>query len=86
MSTKTLNAEQVFSAPAAASKRLTYSIAPTVASFADQTPTADPLDLESFLANENPIGCIRGVLWVMAFNALAFLVGFTVWATVKYLW
>jgi hypothetical protein len=85
MSAKTLNAVQVFSAPALASERRTYSITPAPTSFPSQTSTADPADLESFLENENPIGCIRGVFWVMVFNAVAFLIGFTVWATCNYL-
>jgi hypothetical protein len=86
MFTKTLNASQVFHAPAVASKRLTSSIAPASTSLPGHTPTADPIDVESFLEDENPIGCIRGVFWVMGFNAVAFLIGFTVWATCKYLW
>jgi hypothetical protein len=86
MSVKTLNAVQVFSAPVLPSNRITYSIAPALAFLPDQSLDAEPAELESFLENENPLGCIRGVLWVMAFNATVFLLGFTVWASFKFLW
>jgi len=86
MSVKTLNAVQVFSTPALASKRLTYSIAPAATTVPDSQSPPRPAELEMFLENENPLGCIRGVFWVMAFNVIVFLAAFSAWATFKYLW
>jgi len=85
MSAKTLNAVQLFSSSALASEPLTYSIAPASTSFISQTLSTAPAELESFLEDENPLGCIRGVLWVMGFNAAAFLIGYTIWAACAHL-
>jgi hypothetical protein len=88
MSVKTLNANQLFNAPAHSPRRLTYSIDPLPASphiHGSQESEAPPTELEVFLDNENPLGCLRGVMWVMGFNMVAFLVAFTVWVSLRFL-
>jgi len=84
MSVKTLNSAQPMVLPASISHARTYSIAPSPASIPNETryPSAEQID--SFLEAENPLGCIRGVMWVMAFNIAVFLVGFTIWQCVKF--
>ncbi len=85
MSVKTLNSAETFVAPSASPRRLTYSIAPSAQLVAPPELHSMPAELESFLEGENPIGCIRGVMWVMAFNAGVFLAGFMLWQSFKYL-
>ncbi len=82
MSLETLSTIQAFSAPA---RRLTYSIAPEVLPDASQEIHHAPENLEVFLEGENPLGCIRGVMWIMAFNAGVFLLGLLIWESCKYL-
>jgi hypothetical protein len=84
MSVKTLNSAQPMVLPASISHARTYSIAPSPVSIPNETlyPAAGQID--SFLEGENPLGCIRGVMWVMAFNIAVFLVGFTIWKCVKF--
>lgn len=86
MSVKTLNVVPIFSAPAPASKRLTYSIAPSETAVPAQESSSLPAELEVFLEHENPLGCIRGVFWVMAFNAIVFLTAFSAWELFRHLW
>ncbi len=85
MPVKTLNADQVLSTPAPTSKRLTYSIAPAATSAPAPEAPMHPAELEAFLENENPLGCIRGVVWVMAFNMIVFLAAFSAWELFKHL-
>jgi hypothetical protein len=85
MSAKTLDAVQIFNTPALTARQPTYSVAPASISVpAAELPTR-PAEVETFLDSENPLGCARGVVWVMAFNAIAFLTAFSAWATFKYL-
>ena len=42
-----------------------------------------PVEIDSFLEEENPLGCIRGVMWVMVFNAAAILLGMAIWQACK---
>jgi len=86
MSAKTLNAVQVFAAPAVSSKRLTYSIAPAQTTVSAPEASSHPAELERFLENENPLGCARGVLLIMAFNAIVFVAAFSAWAAFKHFW
>jgi hypothetical protein len=85
MSVKTLNNAPPIGLPASISHARTYSIAPSRLSVPDERlyPSTDQID--SFLEAENPLGCIRGVIWVMAFNIAVFLVGLTIWQCVKFL-
>ena len=90
MSAKTLNSVQsVVVEPLAArspiSKARTYSIEPRLASVPAKTSYVSTTELESFLEAENPLGCFRGVMWVMAFNAAVFLLGFVIWQSWKFL-
>ena len=74
MSVKTLNSVQPMVLPANISQARTYSIAPSPALHPRREksyPSAAQID--SFLEAENPLGCIRGVMWVMAFNIAVFL-------------
>jgi hypothetical protein len=82
MSIETLSTIQPFIAPG---RRLTYSISPMVAPDVPQEIYSEPELLEMFLEGENPLGCIRGVMWMMAFNAGFFLLGFLIWQFWKYL-
>jgi len=85
MSVKTLNSVQSIAAPVPVSKAHTYSIEPQVTSISATTSCVAPAELESFLEAENPLGCFRGVMWVMVFNAAAFLMGFVIWQSWKLL-
>jgi hypothetical protein len=85
MSVKTLNSAQPMVLPASISHARTYSIAPNAASTPNETLYPSAQQIDSFLEAENPLGCIRGVMWVMAFNIAVFLVGFTIWRCVKFL-
>jgi hypothetical protein len=84
MSVKTLNDVQAMVLPATGPVARTYSIAPTPAMIpeAQAIPSAA---LDSFLEAENPLGCIRGVMWVMAFNAAVVLMGVAIWQCCKFL-
>jgi hypothetical protein len=86
MSVKTLSNIRSLGASIPASASLTYSIAPSLPSPIQQRPEARSTEVESFLEGENPLGCFRGVMWVMAFNAAVFLLGFVIWQSCKYLW
>ena len=83
MSAKTLSAVQIFSAAAPTSRRMTYSIEPVATTIPSTELPARPAELEEFLENENPLGCIRGVFWVTVFNAIVLLTAFCAWAMVK---
>ncbi|AXC13420.1 hypothetical protein ACPOL_4143 [Acidisarcina polymorpha] len=90
MSAKTLNPGYTIHRPSIQSHG-TYSIAPTASTTAEASTTieeygATPNHIESFLEVENPLGCIRGVMWVMAFNASVFALGFLIWKSCKLLW
>lgn len=96
MSSKTLNSVQSGSVQSIAAsghdpKALTYSIEPRLTSVPAQTSCASTNDLESvaelesFLEGENPLGCFRGVMWVMAFNSAVLLLGFVIWQSWKFL-
>ena len=89
MSVKTLNSAQPMVLPARISHARTYSIAPTSvpvpASLPGERPYASTEDIEAFLEAENPLGCFRGVMWVMAFNVAVVLVGLTIWQCLKFL-
>ena len=62
--------------PANISQARTYSIAPSPAYIPDERSILPPPpEIDSFLEAENPLGCIRGVMWVMAFNVAVFLLG-----------
>jgi hypothetical protein len=85
MSVKTLNSAQTMVLPATISQARTYSVAPSPGYLpAEQAyPSAAQMDL--FLEAENPLGCIRGVMWVMAFNLAVCLFGAAIWECVKLL-
>jgi len=85
MSVKTLNSVQPLVLPASVSQARTYSIAPSPTYVPDEKSHPSAAEIESFLEEEHPLGCIRGVMWVMAFNLAVFLVGFTIWQCVKFL-
>lgn len=89
MSVKTLNSAQPLVLPANISQARTYSIPPNPAYFPQERPYAAPgaqaAQIDIFLEAENPLGCIRGVMWVMAFNVAVFLFGAAIWECVKYL-
>ncbi len=85
MSVKTLNSAPPIVLPASISHARTYSIAPSPLSVPDERPYPSTEQIDSFLEAENPLGCIRGVMWVMAFNIAVFLVGLTIWQCVKFL-
>ena len=60
----------------------TYSVPSSVVmSVPAGVETRYPSDLQIFLEEENPLGCIRGVMWVMVFNAAAVLLGLAIWKT-----
>jgi hypothetical protein len=85
MAVKTLNSVESTVSQGLVSKACTYSI--------ESRPTFVPADaaavsraeLESFLEGENPLGCFRGVMWVMVFNVAVFLLGFMIWQGFKFL-
>jgi hypothetical protein len=85
MSASTVNSVQPMVIPANLSQARTYSVAPSPASIPGEKsyPSATPID--SFLEAENPLGCIRGVMWVMAFNVAVLLFGLLMWRCVKFL-
>ena len=85
MSVKTLSNVQSIAAPAPVSKARTYSIEPQLISVPTKSSIAAPAELESFLEAENPLGCFRGIMWVMIFNAAALLMGFVIWQSWKLL-
>jgi hypothetical protein len=88
MSVKTLNSAQPMVLPASMSPARTYSIAPIPVSIPASIPEERlhpaPEQIDAFLEAENPLGCIRGVMWVMAFNVAVFLAGFTIWQCLKF--
>jgi hypothetical protein len=89
MSTKTLNNIDVLGSSLNSARPVrsrTYSITPRMMSTSSDVPNDSAADVEIFLEGENPLGCIRGVMWVMAFNAAVFVLGFTIWQSCKYLW
>jgi hypothetical protein len=83
MSARAVNSVQPMVLPANISQARTYSIAPSPAYIPDERsyPSAQ---IDPFLEAENPLGCIRGVMWVMAFNVAAFLFGLLIWQCVKF--
>jgi hypothetical protein len=85
MSARTVNSVQPMVLPANVSQARTYSVAPSTAYILDEksSPSAAPID--SFLEAENPLGCFRGVMWVMAFNVAVFLFGLLMWQCVRFL-
>ncbi len=90
MSARTVNSVQPMVLPANISQARTYSVAPSPAYIPDEKscpsaaqPSATQID--SFLEAENPLGCIRGVMWVMAFNVAVFVFGLLMWRCVKFL-
>ncbi len=85
MSVKTLNEMSILGSVRQAPRRSTYSVAPVVESTAMVETSEASAELEVFLDGENPLGCLRGVMWVMAFNAAVFLLGFMIWQACKYL-
>jgi len=89
MSVKTLNSAQPMVLPASISHARTYSIAPiplsVPASLPEERLYPSTEDIDAFLEAENPLGCFRGVMWVMAFNVAVFLVGVTIWQCLKFL-
>jgi len=90
MSAKTLNNVQSIDLHSIADrssqpKAQTYSIEPRLASVPAKTTCVPTTELESFLQGENPLGCFRGVMWVMAFNAAVLLLGFVIWQSCKLL-
>lgn len=86
MSVHTLTQPNTQVSHSSARTELTYSISPALEPSFSLQQCADPASVGDFLAGENPLGCIRGVMWVMAFNAGVFLLGFLVWQSVKFLW
>ncbi len=85
MSVKTLNPVHSAIASTAVSPARTYSIEPMLSLPRREQYAATSNPLEIFLEAENPLGCIRGVMWVMAFNAAVFALGFAVWQAFKFL-
>ncbi len=84
MSVKTLGSAPSVANPARRSSVRTYSIEPSLPL---PTEIASPAraEFELFLEAENPIGCFRGVMWVMAFNVAVFLLGLAIWQSCKFL-
>jgi len=70
--------------PARLSHARTYSIPPGPATVPNEKLHSSTEHIDSFLEAENPLGCIRGVLWVMAFNVAVFLVGLAIWQCIKF--
>jgi hypothetical protein len=85
MSVKTLSPAQSMAIPATISHAPTYSVAPSPARYAEEQIAASPSQLDAFLEEENPLGTIRGVMWVMVFNTVVFVVGFAVWELLRLL-
>jgi hypothetical protein len=85
MSVKTLSEIQTLGPASLGFRRHTYSISPIVATPASAGATLPASDLEIALDGENPLGCARGVFFVMAFNAGVALLGFLIWQSIKYL-
>jgi hypothetical protein len=83
MSVKTLNSVESMVLPATTSQARTYSIAPSPMSRPEERSYPSAAQIDSFLEAENPLGCIRGVMWVMAFNVSVFLLGLAIWQCVK---
>lgn len=85
MSTETLSTVASFRSSAAVSRPRTYSIAPVLETVVPEKVAAPPANVGVFLEGENPLGCIRGVMWMMAFNVGAFALGFLIWRSCKLL-
>jgi hypothetical protein len=85
MAVKTLNTIESIASQGGTSRATTYSIECHATSLPADAATESRAELESFLQAENPLGCFRGVMWVMAFNAAAFLLGFMIWQGCKFL-
>ena len=85
MSVKTLNNAEVIAIPPRTAPTRTYSIAPVSQAGGAETPSLTAAEIDSFLQAENPLGCFRGVLWVMAFNLAVFLMGVMIWQSCKLL-
>lgn len=66
----------------AANHSRTYSLETNVVTPASPERCERP-QLELFLEEENPLGCIRGVMWVMVFNAGAVLGGIAIWKILR---
>jgi hypothetical protein len=84
MSTKTLNSVQSIVLPAAVSQPRTYSISPSPAFIPTEQSCPSAAEIDSFLEAENPLGCFRGVMWVMVFNVAVFLLGLMIWQSCKF--
>ena len=85
MSVKTLSSAQPMVLPASISHARTYSVAPSPAYIPEQIAYPSAAEIDSFLQEENPLGCIRGVMWVMVFNITVFVIGLTLWQCIKFL-
>jgi hypothetical protein len=90
MAVKTLNNSQSVVAqsvvsPISAPRVRTYSVEPRIESDPGEVSCISETELQSFLDAENPLGCFRGVMWVMAFNAVVFLLGVAIWQSCKLL-
>jgi hypothetical protein len=85
MSVKMLQEVSMLGSARPTPRAFTYSIAPAVEAPDAVEPSVISTELEAFLEGDNPLGCFRGVMWVMAFNAAVFLLGFMIWQSVKYL-
>jgi hypothetical protein len=86
MAVKTLNKVRSLGATIPASQSRTYSIAPSMTSSSERATKPHLVEMESSLQDENPLGCIRGVMWVMAFNLAALFLGIAIWQSCKLLW
>lgn len=85
MAVKTLSSAQAIALPGNMHQSRTYSIAPGSVCIPEETSYASAVEIGSFLEGENPLGCIRGVMWVMAFNVAVFLLGVAIWQSCKLL-
>jgi hypothetical protein len=85
MSVKTLNNAEAVDFQSRTSPTRTYSIAPLPQPDQTESPGPTATEIESFLQAENPVGCFRGVMWVMAFNLAVFLLGVMIWQSCKLL-
>jgi hypothetical protein len=86
MTVKALSNVRSLGAVLPASPGPTYSIASSVSPYPEESSVFHSVEVESFLEEENPLGCIRGVMWVMVFNVAVFLAGIVIWQSCKHLW
>ena len=85
MAVKTLNSVESTVSQGLVSKASTYSIESQPTFVPADAAAVSSAELESFLEGENPLGCFRGVMWVMVFNVAVFLLGFMIWQGFKFL-